>query len=165
MTSTAPLGRVGGSQPECPFLLMGTYKPKRYRGSLIGEYLTKFTERLGLVPLVDGVHGPQVTSIWCNEKLHAEVRRFAQHSQGSSWHQDGDLAPGSNMDHAAVLWAAVTPTEYNVGKEIFRPEPFEIVIARNLGCVHRSPPDAPHPPERRWFFRQRVELPTDIELP
>jgi len=147
-----------------PYIVLGTYKPSKYRGSIIGPDILEILEPFGLVPLSDPAHGPQVTSIWCDEALHAEVRRFAQHSQGSGWHQDGDMAPGSHMDHAAVLWAAVTPTEFQWGGAVWRPEPFEIILVRNLGCFHRSPPDAPKPPKRRWFFRQRVEIPTDLEL-
>ena len=154
--------------PEAPYIVLGTYKPKKYRASIIGKWLTDFTGELGLKPLVDGVHGAQMTSIWADADLHAEVRRFAQHGQGSDWHQDGDQAPGSNMDHAAVLWAAVTPTQFKYHKVTnditYQPEPFEIVIVRNLCGMHRSPPDAPKKPIRRWFFRQRIEVPTHMEL-
>lgn len=151
---------------KSPFIVIGYFKPRRYRASLIGKALTRITSRLGLVPLDDAAHGPQVTSLWCDEALHAEVRRFAQPSgQGKAWHHDGDLADGSKMDHAAVLWAAVKPTEFKLGDKIYRPKPFEVVIARNMGCLHRSPPDTPAPPDRRWFFRQRVEVPVDMELP
>lgn len=150
---------------DAPYMILDIYKPKRYRASLIGAALTKFTKDLGLIPLKDPVHGPQETSIWCSVPLHAEVRRFAQHSQGSQWHQDGDLADGSFMDHAAVLWAATTPTEFKANDNVYRPEPFQIVLARNLNGHHRSPPDAPKAPTRRWFFRQRVQIPTHMELP
>ena len=150
---------------DAPFMVLGTYKPKKYRGSLIGWHLTEFTGDLGLAPLKDPKHGPQTTSIWCDEDLHAEVRRFAQHGAGSEWHQDGDQADGSFMDHAAVLWAAKTPTEFMVDDMIFRPQPFEIIVVRNLNGSHRSPPDAPKKPTRRWFFRQRIEIPTHMELP
>lgn len=151
---------------DCPFVVLGTYKPKKYSAKLIGKYLTDFTYSLGFKPLVDGVHGAQMTSIWANEKLHAEVRRFAQHGEGSDWHQDGDQAPGSNMDHAAVLWAAITPTEFKDGDgNTYRPAPFEIVVARNLNGHHRSPPDCPKKPIRRWFFRQRIEIPTHPDYP
>ena len=142
-----------------PYLVIGYYKPKKYRGSIIGKALTKITKNIGLVPLIDKVHGPQMTSIWADAKLHAEVRRFAQHSQGSQWHQDGDLADGSTMNHCAVLWAAKAPTEFKVADgNVYRPKPFELVIARNLNGHHRSPPDCPTKPTRRWFFRQRVEI-------
>ena len=154
---------------DAPYMVLETYRPKKYRASLIGKALTDFTESLGLIPLSDPVHGPQETSIWCDVPLHAEVRRFAQHSQGSDWHQDGDLADGSFMDHAAVLWAAVTPTEFKYHKltndKIYRPEPFQVIIIRNLCGMHRSPPDAPKQPTRRWFFRQRVQVPKHMELP
>ena len=149
---------------DAPYMVLGTYKPKKYRGSIIGKYLTDFTAKLGYIPLIDGVHGAQMTSIWADADLHAEVRRFAQHGQGSGWHQDGDQAPGSNMDHAAVLWAAVTPTEFKLNDTIYQPAPFQIVLARNLNGYHRSPPDAPKKPTRRWFFRQRIEL-SNVELP
>lgn len=149
-----------------PYVIIGHYVPPKYRASVIGEYLTDLTFDLGLVPLNDPEHGPQTTSIWCDEERHAEVRRFAQHSQGSSWHQDGDLADGSKMDHAAVLWSAVTPTEFKVATgEIFRPKPFQVIVVRNLNGHHRSPPDCPKPPIRRWFFRQRIEVPTHVSLP
>jgi hypothetical protein len=150
-----------------PFVVLGVFKPPKFRASLIGKALTNFTQELGLTPLNDPEHGAQTTSTWCDEKLHAEVRRFVQPTgQGSGWHKDGDLADGSKMDHAAVLWSAVTPTEFKDSEGlVWRPKPFEIVIARNLACHHRTPPDAPQPPERRWFFRQRVEVPSHVELP
>ena len=149
-----------------PYIVLGTYKPPRYRAGIIGAALTAITEEIGLVPHIDPAHGPQETSIWCDTALHAEVRRFAQHSMGSGWHQDGDLADGSAMDHAAVLWANKTPTEFKTDDgQICRPKPFEVVLVRNLNGHHRSPPDAPQKPKRRWFFRQRVEIPKEMNLP
>ena len=146
-----------------PYQIIGYYKPSKLRGSIIGPDILSVISKFGLTPLDDPEHGPQVTSIWCDEALHAEVRRFAQPGgQGSSWHQDGDLADGSRMDHAAVLWSNKCPTEFKSGGTIYQPQPFEIVIAYNLKGYHRTPPNVPKPPERRWFFRQRIEIPTHL---
>lgn len=149
-----------------PYLVLGHYKPSVYRGSVIGPAILALIAKHNLVPHIDPVHGPQTTSIWCDEAKHAEVRRFAQPGgQGAAWHQDGDLKDGAGMDHAAVLWASVCPTEFKVDDTIYQPKPFEIVIARNLGCYHRTPPNAPKPPTRRWLFRQRVAVPHYLALP
>lgn len=159
-----------------PYLVLGYYKPpkKGHYASKIAAALLEILKPFNLVPKLRGspgdpnAWGPQTTSIWSSWGLHAEVRRFAQPSgQGSGWHKDGDMesAPGEVMDHAAVLWAEVKPTEFQLDGHIYRPKPCEIVIARNLACSHRCPPDTPKPPKRRWFFRQRVEVPTHLELP
>ena len=147
-----------------PYVVIGHYRPKRRRGSIIGPAILSRIAHLNLVPKLVGSWGPQTTSIWHSWPDHAEVRRFVQPSgQGGAWHQDGDLEPNSDeiMNHAAVLWADSYPTEFKTPDGmIHRPEPFEIVIASNLACHHRSPADAPAPPTRRWFFRQRVEVPS-----
>jgi len=112
---------------------------------------------MGLIPLKDPVHGPQTWVPWFSEKLHAEVkRRTPKNPKGEDWHQDGDLDPGSNMDHALVLWSSNTPTEFEHEGVVYQPKRMEVVIARNLGCMHRRPPGAPR---IRWLFRQRVEVP------
>lgn len=66
------------------------------------------------------------------------------------------------MNHAEVLWANKTPTEFQYQGKIYQPKPFEVVLVKNLSCYHRRPKDAPG---RRWIFRQRVEVPKHIDLP
>jgi len=149
---------------KTPYVVLCEYHPSRepWRAWRIGRELTAITGKLGLRPHVDAVHGAQETSSWCSPELHAEVRRFTQaHAQGEGWHQDGDLKPGSGMDHAQVLWCNVNPTQFQWNGKVYQPKPFEVVIARNLGCYHRRPPDAPR---ERWVFRQRVALPRFISL-
>jgi hypothetical protein len=151
-----------------PYKILGHYKPHKLRGSIIGPRILSIISKFGFVPLDDPAHGPQTTSIWCDPDLHAEVRRFAQpNGQGVGWHQDGDMADGSHMDHAAILWANKTPTQFKweFNDTIFQPEPYQIVLAWNLNGMHRTPPNAPKPPKRRWFFRQRIEIPTSMEIP
>ncbi len=144
-----------------PYTIIGTYLPPRNRASIIGRDILEVIAHYDLTPLNDPKNGPQETSIWCHIPRHAEVRRFAQSGgQGAQWHQDGDLAQGSRMDHAAVLWSTSHPTQFKTPDgALWQPEPYEIVIALNLACHHRTPPDAPKAPTRRWFFRQRVEVP------
>ncbi len=147
-----------------PYLVLKErYCPKTWRAWQIGRYLTRLTGELGLVPLDDPVHGPQTFRAWCDEALHAEAGWVTYGGgQGRDWHQDGDTKPGSRMDNAMVLWANRTPTEFRSNGRIYQPKPFQVIIVRNLGCEHRRPADAP---SRRWSFRQRVELPTFIQLP
>ena len=145
-----------------PFKSLGFYKPKKYRASQIGTDLVDMFSLIVKPLHDDNGPWPQETSLWYSKLHHAEVRRFAQPAgQGREWHRDGDLLDGSRMDHASILWSAVTPTEFRCegDDEIWRPEPFEIIIASNMACLHRTPTDAPLPPIRRWFFRQRVEVP------
>lgn len=149
--------------PAPYIILQERYVPKTWRAWRIGRDLTRLTKELGLVPLNDPIHGPQAFRAWCNEKLHAECGWVTyKNGQGEGWHQDGDLAPGSKMDHAEVLWANRTPTEFQYQGKIYQPKPFQVILVKNLSCFHRRPKNAPR---RRFFFRQRVEVPTHIELP
>lgn len=149
--------------PAPYIVLRERFVPRRWRAWYIGRHLTRLTEELGLVPLNDPQHGPQLFRAWVNEKLHAECGWVTyKGGQGEGWHQDGDLAPGSKMDHAMVLWTNRTPTEFLYNGKIYQPKPFEVVLVKNLSCLHRRPKDAPR---RRWIFRQRVEVPEHIDLP
>lgn len=159
-----------------PYRVLGYYMPpkKGHYASKIAKAILAILKPFNLQPKLRGTKnspnawGPQTTSIWSDWSLHAEVRRFAQpNGQGSGWHKDGDMEPNPKevMDHAAVLWSEKVPTQFKYNGTIYQPEPGQIVIARNLGCAHRSPPNTPKPPKRRWFFRQRVEVPTHLELP
>ncbi len=146
--------------PRPYIVLKQRYRPKRWRAWSIGRYLTRLTEERGLVPLDDSIHGPQTFRAWCNKDLHAECGWVTyKGNQGEGWHQDGDLAPGSQMDHAEVLWSNRTPTEFQYKGKIYQPKPFQVILVKNLSCMHRRPANAP---KRRWFFRQRVEVPTHI---
>ena len=148
-----------------PFKVLETYhwgKKGRY-ASKIGVDLCTFTESLGLVPFKNDEIQRNEKAAWSDYKLHAEVRMTAKPgSEGTSWHQDGDTST-NNMDCALVLWTNRDPTQFKFkgitiigGKEIYTPEPFQIVIARNLAAYHRRPPNVSG---RRWLFRQRVEVP------
>lgn len=149
--------------PAPYIILKERYLPKRWRAWRVGRDLTRLTKELGLVPLDDPVHGPQTFRAWNSERLHAECGWVTyKGNQGEDWHQDGDLAPGSKMDHAEVLWANRTPTEFLYKGRIYQPRPFQVILVRNLSCKHRRPANAP---ERRWLFRQRVEIPHHIKLP
>lgn len=143
-----------------PYIVLGVYKPTKWRAWKIGKELTALTESRGLIPL-PGLGGKNnAKAAWNSDILHAEVRLSAvANSEGTSWHQDGDTTPGANMDHALVLWSNRTPTEFKVGDKIFQPKPFEVVVARNLACSHRRPNNAP---SRRWSFRQRVIVPKEL---
>jgi hypothetical protein len=148
-----------------PFLVLKHYVPKIWDGKMIGTHLVGYGTSLGLKPLLDPFKGPVPSKIWHSLSWHAEVRRRTLAKPAAeSWHQDGDLDAGCNMDHALLLWANRTPTEFKTpdGK-IWQPAPFEVVLARNLACFHRRPANAPR---RRWMFRQRVLVPLHLkELP
>ena len=146
-----------------PYIVLGTYHPSRWKPHKVGRDLVKLTQEYGLVPLKDSVHGPQTWAPWCSEKLHAEVkRRTPRNPKGEDFHQDGDLDPGSRMDCAIVLWSSNTPTEIKVEGHTYRPNRREVILFRNLAGFHRRPPATRR---IRWVFRQRVELPTHLELP
>jgi len=149
---------------DVPYVtLQEHFVPKRWCAWYIGRKLAALTHSLGLIPLNDSIHGPQKFRAWCDEKLHAECGwNTYKGNQGEGWHQDGDLKPGSRMDNAMVLWANRTPTEFQYNGEIYQPRPFEVVLVRNLVCHHRRPDNAP---KKRFLFRQRVEVPTHINLP
>ena len=149
--------------PKHYLVLKARYLPHPWRAWRIGRDLTRLTKKLGLVPLDDHINGPQTFRAWCDEALHAEAGWITyKGGQGEGWHQDGDLAPGSKMDHAEVLWANRTPTEFQYKGKVYQPKPFQVILVGNLSCHHRRPADAPR---RRWLFRQRVEMPKHLELP
>lgn len=147
-----------------PYLVLKQrFVPKRWRAWYIGRRLTEITEELGLIPLDDPIHGPQTFRAWCDESLHAECGWHTyKGGAGEDWHYEGDTTEGAKTDSALVVWASKTPTEFQYKNKIYQPKPFQLVIGRNLGCLHRRPGNAP---DRRWFFRQRVEIPTFIQLP
>ena len=142
-----------------PYIVLGIYHPTLWKKWKIHRDLTRLTASLGLVPLPG-----RAWKLVGQRGLHAEVRkRSVPGTQATGWHQDGDMDPGVEMDHAIITWANVAPTEFKVGNNrTFQPKPFEVVIARNLGVYHRRPPNAP---QERWLFLQRVEVPTDYDLP
>jgi hypothetical protein len=143
-------------------ILKERYIPRMWNAWRIGRDLTRLTQELGFIPLNDPEHGPQAFRAWCSKKLHAECGWVTyKGNQGEDWHQDGDLAAGSKMDNAMVLWANRTPTEFRFGGTIYQPKPFQVIIVKNLSCHHRRPADAP---KRRWLFRQRVEVPKHLDL-
>ena len=147
-----------------PYLVLEAhYCPKTWRAWRIGRDLTRLSNERGLVPLHDPIHGPQTFRAWCNEGLHAEASWVTySNGQGEDWHQDGDTSPGSHMDNAMVLWANRTPTEFRFKGRIYQPKPFQVILVKNLTCMHRRPSNAP---QRRWTFRQRVEVPQHLKLP
>lgn len=141
---------------EPPFTVLATYHPKVWRGAAIGRELTRITKDLGLKPLRAKRMRLHKNARWRRRRLHADVTCYADpKSEATSWHKDGDLTSGFPMEHAIVVWCNKAPTEFKHKGKVFRPKPFQVVIARNMDCQHRQPPDAP---ARRWFFRQRVEL-------
>lgn len=145
-----------------PYQVLGVYHPPFWKAWKVGEDLTAMTKSLGLVPLNDPHHGPQTWTPWFSIKYHAEVHKWHPGTHvAEDFHQDGDIWPGSLMDHSLVVWAQYTPTEFRANNKIYQPKPFEVVIARNLGCFHRRPANAP---EERFFFHQCVKNPTHIEL-
>lgn len=149
---------------SAPYIVLRKrFIPKRWRAWYIGRQLTQLTRSKGLVPLDDPRHGPQTFRAWCDEELHAECGwRVYPNGAGGDWHQDGDTTPESRMDNAMVLWANRTPTEFLYKGKVYQPRPFEVILVRNLSCKHRRPGSVP---EKRWLFRQRIEVPEHIELP
>jgi hypothetical protein len=160
-----------------PYLVLGTYKPSRWRASVVGRELTDLTAKLGLQPHIDPHHGPLKLSgrNWSSELLHAEVRRRTfKTSQAESWHFDADLEPNGNPNCAIVLWASNSPTEikwrecssgvdeFSKGsKHVYTPKPYEIIVFNNMHCLHRRPVGVPRV---RWVFRQRVNPGPECEL-
>lgn len=142
-----------------PPIVLAIFKPSRWRASIIGPELCAITRELGLAPH----HSPQMLKIlercsWKDYGQHASVVRFAvPEYEGSEWHQDGDHAPGADMDCSIVVWASRDPTQIRYDGVIYQPEPYELVIFDNLRCYHRRPPDVSG---RRWLFRQRVRRAT-----
>ena len=154
-----------------PYIVITKYTPQKlppdkWNGSYgwrcwkIGEDICQITKEFGLIPLNDPIHGPQTWTPWYNIKLHAEVKKFTpKHPKGAQWHTDGDLDPGSKTNCALVLWSSSTPTEIQFKNKIYQPEPFEVILVRNI--THRRPANAPN---QRFIFRQRVEVPSGISI-
>lgn len=154
-----------------PYFVLATYIPKwwphppKETCEEIGLDLVAITKKAGLKPLHDGVLEAQDWCPWVDMKLHAEVKRYTpDYAKSEDWHQDGDLDPGANMNHALVLWTTKFPTELDWNGHICQSAPFEVILFRNLAVRHRRPLAAPRGRERH-FFRQRVELPKHVGLP
>ena len=157
-----------------PYILLAYYHPvifppdkwnssAGWRAWKCGEDLTEITRKAGLKPFYDPLHGPQEWWPWSSIKLHAEVHKWHPGThKAEDFHQDGDQCPGAKMNHASVVWASNNPTQFRVNNKIYQPNPFEVVLFRNLGCYHRRPPGTP---EDRFFFHQVVQLPNFMELP
>lgn len=147
-----------------PYVVLDVYKPPKWRAWRVGKDLTNLTEVTGLVPISDPAHRHQVKAAWCSKELVAYVRRrTVSNPRAGSWHQDGDLVPGSKMNDCLVLWTTNTPTEIkSLTGEIYVPKPYEVILFKNLSCYHRRPSECP---KVRWLFRQRVEIPGHIWLP
>src|SRR6266404_2138529 len=112
-----------------PYVLLGSYKPTKWRAWKIGRDLTSMTKEWGLKPHAsEPMLKIMEKSSWKDYKLHANVCRFAHPEyEGSSWHQDGDHAPGADMRCALVLWASRNPTEIKGSDDkVYQPEPYEI---------------------------------------
>ena len=142
-----------------PYKSLGFHRPPRWKAWMVGRDITRMTEEAGLIPFADPHHRHQVKAAWCSTAKVAYVRRRTVHNpKAAGWHQDGDLT-GEDMDFSIVLWASNTPAEICIqgGTPKFQPDPYEVVLVRNLECIHRRPPDAPR---KRWIFRQLVRNPT-----
>lgn len=147
---------------EQPFLVLDRYKPSRWKAWKVGEDLTTITRNHGLIPHVDPEHGPLLTVPWVSVKLHAEVRRRTfKTKQAEDWHYDGDTTPGSKPDCCLVLWATNTPTEIMYKNQIYVPKPYDVIIFKNMSVKHRRPENCPR---IRWVFRQRVAVPSHLNL-
>lgn len=152
-----------------PYIVLAVYKPFRLENeklksfcARIGNDLTAITKQNGLTPLKNDEIQRNKRPIWSNYNAHAEVRVTAvAGSQGEQYHQDGDLN-NTNMNFGMCVWASKTPTEIKVGNKIFQPQPYQLVLFKNLSCYHRRPSGIKG---RRFFFRQRVKVPNHIELP
>ncbi len=147
-----------------PYVVLGTYTPKKpWRAWRIGRDLCRLTKAAGLVPINDPKHRHQTKAAWCDITQCAYVRRrTVRNPKAAGWHQDGDLVAGSEMDNCVVLWCSNTPTQFRVGGVHYEPKAREVILVRNSGLTHRRNPDAPR---MRYLFRQRVEMPTHIEVP
>ncbi len=147
-----------------PYIVLGTYKPSPWRAWRVGRSLTNLTRKAGLVPHIDPKHGPNhMTKAWFSEALHAEVhKKTANVKEAEGWHYDGDTTPGSKPECCLVLWSTSTPTEIMFQGKIYQPKPFEVILFRNMSVTHRRPANCP---KDRWIFRQRVRIPSHLELP
>jgi len=146
-----------------PYRVLDIYKPYKWKSYIVGEDLCQLTKEHGLKPHYDPAHGPLTTVPWYDLKRHAEVRRRTfKTKQAEGWHYDGDTTQGSKPECCLVLWATNTPTEIMYKGKIYIPKPYEVVIFKNMSVTHRRPADCPR---IRWVFRQRVAVPTHMELP
>lgn len=146
-----------------PYVVLGIYKPTRWKSWAVGKDLTRMTKEAGLKPHYDPAHGPLTTVPWFSKELHAEVRRRSfKTKQAEGWHYDGDLTPGAKPACCLVLWATNNPTEIMWNGKIYTPNPYEVVIFKNMSVTHRRPANVPR---KRWVFRQRVAIPSHIKLP
>lgn len=146
-----------------PYIILDKYYPIKWNAERVGQELTAITASYGLVPHIDPAHGPLLKVPWVSEKLHAEVRRRTFNTKkAEDWHYDGDTTPGSKPDCCLVLWATNHPTEISWQDKIYVPEPYEIVIFKNMSTRHRRPVGCP---KIRWVFRQRVAVPNHLNLP
>jgi hypothetical protein len=162
-----------------PYKVLCTYKPSRWRASVVGRELTAITQEFGLQPHIDKSHGPlHLTGRnWVSFPLHAEVRRRTfRTNQAESFHYDADLDPNGDPNCAIVLWASNSPTEIKwknwpaedacnpAASKIWRPDPYQVVIFNNMHCLHRRPQGVPR---IRWIFRQRcsAESAAHLKLP
>lgn len=150
-----------------PYVVLGIFTRKDcelhdWSPKLIGEALCGVTKLHGLVPHYDPAHGPLETAAWYSIARHAECRNYTFNTkQAEAWHFDGDTTPGSKPDCCLVTWASSKPTEFLYYGKIYQAEPWEIVIVRNLAVKHRRPEGCAR---YRWMFRQRVEVPKNMEL-
>lgn len=145
-----------------PFRVLATYKPPKWNAQRVGLDLTDITKSYGLIPHDDPAHGPLIKVPWFSIKLHAEVRRRTfKTKQAEDWHYDGDTTPGSKPDCCLVLWATNHPTEIKYNGTIYVPNPYDLVIFKNMSVRHRRPENCPR---IRWVFRQRVAIPTNLNL-
>jgi hypothetical protein len=161
-----------------PYLVLGHFVPTVWDAQRIARSLCWITHKAGLTPHVDPAHGPLTKVPWYSVPLHAEVRRRSFRTKmAEGWHYDGDTTLGSRPDCAIVLWASNNPTEIrrridpcvespgwtaDGATSVYQPKPYEVVIFRNLRCLHRRPEGVPL---IRWVFRQRVAVPQHLELP
>lgn len=149
------------NSPPCPYIVLAKYIPEKEDYEMIGRDLTDITKNAGLRPFVNKEIKRNKRPAWKDFALHAEVRKTAvKNSEATQAHRDGDSST-KDMDFAMVVWADHDPTEFIVDGKVFQPEPYELVLARNIACYHRRPNISGH----RLFFRQRVEVPPHIKLP
>jgi len=157
--------RTSSARIMRPYIVLTEYVPTIWRAWKVGEDLTRITRKLGFLPHIDPEHGPQKWCPWFSTNLHAEViKRTPIDGQSEGWHYDGDLKSGANPHCAIVTWASTTPTQWkNLNSEvIYQPQSFQLVIANNYTKRHRRPPNCLR---FRYLFRQRVQLPTHMNLP
>lgn len=150
-----------------PYKVIGVFMPDMgdpyWKAWRVGRHLVALGVKKGLVPHVDPAHGPLTTVPWYNEALHAEVRkRSFKTKMAEGWHYDGDTTPGAKPECAIVVWASTMPTEIKWQGLVYQPEPWEVVVFKNMSVTHRRPAGVP---KKRWVFRQRVRVPSHLSLP